>query len=243
MCNLTWISTNEEPVRFLSFTTNTMKSLFLVLFLLVSLQTSYAQDWREKDTLAYRKYAITKISPVPATPTLWLHQILDREEAEWKRRNPVRPWLWGNPSLGPKEGFEKKSDLYGTIYYPDAETSADIRSYIDLLRMQLDEYMRTPADSILKEKEILIASLEAMDSLIVNKPMIFQDIKKKYRGDISKYVEALYAKSIVTNVRTFKRFRRTPTTKRLIKDPGFRYSISAYLYERWIELQRQDKDW
>lgn len=243
MYNLTWISTNKEPVRFLSFTTNTMKSLFIVLFLFVSLQTSYAQDWREKDTHAYRKYAITKISPVPAAPTLWLHQILDREEAKWKRLNPIRPWLGGDVSPGPKDGFEKKSDLYGTIYYPDAETSADIRSYIDLLRMQLDEYMRTPADSILKEKERMITSLETMDSLIVNKPMIFQDIKKKYRGDISKYVEALYAKSIVTNERAFKRFRRTPTTKRLIKDPGFRYSISLCLYERWIEPLRQRNDW
>lgn len=222
-----------------------MQNLFfaLLLFLFASLQASYAQSRIEKDTLAYRTYAMSKIAPIPALPTLWLHLILDREEAEWKRLNPIRPWLGGDGPLGPKDGFFFSGNLYGNLYYPDAETSADIRSYIDLLRMQLDEYMSTPADSILKEKERLIASLEAMDSLIVNKPMIFQDIKKKYHGSIQKYVEALYAKSIVTNERTFKRFRRTPTTKRLIKDPGFRYSISAYLYERWIELQRQDKDW
>ena len=80
-----------------------------------------------------------------------------------------------------------------------------------------------------------------MDTLLHNKPLLFQVIYKKYDGNIQRYVDDLYAKSFMTSPRRFKRMMRRMRPKLLVKDLGVNYTLSIALYEVWL-MQQQDSE-
>lgn len=61
-------------------------------------------------------------------------------------------------------------------------------------------------------------------------PTFYQIIEKKYKGDTDAYVDALFDKSVLTNVKKRKKMERSPTAKKVRNDPGVLYTISKLQY-------------
>ena len=66
-------------------------------------------------------------------------------------------------------------------------------------------------------------------------PSFYQIIDKAYKGDVDAYVDDLFDNSFMTNERKMKKFKRTPTSRKLCKDPGVLYTLSKCQY--WSQIK------
>lgn len=209
--------------------------LFIALFLFTRYGTAASE--MDSDSLAFKTYAMTHIQPMPDFSSLqsvyafW--QLQDKSEDKNSQH-----FLWWYPH----------DEYFANGYFPTAGIThfshpLEEPAYnmaMDHLRQQFNSRMKD-TDSIQHEKAQLVKSLTAMDSLLHNKPLLFQVIYKKYDGSIQRYVDDLYAKSFMTSPRRFKRMMRRMRPKLLVKDLGVNYTLSMALYEVWL-MQQQNPD-
>ena len=87
-------------------------------------------------------------------------------------------------------------------------------------------------------KADLVARLERFDTLATTKPLFYTDIHGKYKGNIVRYVNDLYEKSMKGNLKRLEYFFHNPRKKLIQKDLGYQFSLSLALYEQWIAQVR-----
>ena len=87
-------------------------------------------------------------------------------------------------------------------------------------------------------KADLVARLERFDTLATTKPLFYADIHGKYKGNIVRYVNDLYEKSMMGNLKRLEYFFHNPRKKLIQKDLGYQFSLSLALYEQWIAQVR-----
>ena len=209
----------------------TLLSAFLCFF-----ATSQAQVERE-DSATFRKYAMLRIQPTVNLRTLQeLYQY-------WQAQDE------GENAAVHIERVRKPTDqptLYWNGWYIPEHFSQPLifrqlnKRTIKYLNIEHQSKVVDP-DSIAQEKQNLIESLTAMDTLLHNKPLFFQVIHTRYKGNIASYVDDLYANSFMTSPKRFKQMMRKTRPKRLIKDLGVNYSLSMALYEVWLMQQNQEE--
>ena len=207
-----------------------MKHICITLFslwLAISFTPGSAQ---EADSTVFRQHVVLTISPAASMNTL--QQVFQY----WTQ---LRKFENSQVHL---ETFWFPSDLYLTpgygVHIPTVYSSGLSDQCMKALKQEF--LSRThDADSIAREKRRITASLEAMDTLLHNKPLCFQVINTSYKGSISRYVDDLYARSFMTSKRRFRRMLRRRNPRLLVKDLGVNYAISMALYEAWIR-QRTD---
>ena len=209
----------------------TLLSAFLCIF-----TTSQAQVERE-DSATFRKYAMLRIQPTVNLRTLQeLYQY-------WQAQDE------GENAAVHIERVRKPTDqptLYWTGWWIPEHFSQPLifrqlyKRTIKYLNIEHQSKVVDP-DSIAQEKQNLIESLTAMDTLLRNKPLFFQVIHTRYKGNIASYVDDLYANSFMTSPKRFKQMMRRTRPKRLIKDLGVNYALSMALYEVWLMQQSQEK--
>ena len=213
----------------------TLLSAFLYFF-----ATSQAQVERE-DSATFRKYAMQDIQPCADISTLqeiftyWVKQ--DNGEKE----NESLDKLWSitiRASYTP--GVVSSGSHLSSLYNQGEKANASYNRALIRLHEEYENKEKN-ADSIAQEKQNLIESLTAMDTLLHNKPLFFQVIHKRYKGNIASYVDDLYANSFMTSPKRFKQMMRRTRPKRLIKDLGVNYSLSMALYEVWLMQQNQEE--
>ena len=73
-------------------------------------------------------------------------------------------------------------------------------------------------------------------------PGLFSTIHGKFDGDIIKYIDHLYRKSIFTDPSRFEKFTKKPKLKKLLKDPAFMGSFSMYQTYRQILDEYEELD-
>jgi len=80
------------------------------------------------------------------------------------------------------------------------------------------------------EKEILIALLEAFRSEMPagSLPDIYNTINSKYKGNIRKYVDYLFKKSVLVDEGRYNAFLANPKLKKFEKDPAYKLTNSFY---------------
>jgi hypothetical protein len=79
------------------------------------------------------------------------------------------------------------------------------------------------------EKEILIAILETYRKEIPGSlPDIYNEIDKTYKGDVRKYVNKLFKKSVLVDEDRYFAFLKNPKLKKLEKDPASKLTNSFY---------------
>lgn len=66
-----------------------------------------------------------------------------------------------------------------------------------------------------EEKALLVKNLEAFDSVSNNKPVFFALIHSKYKGNIRRYVNAMYRKSFLLNLDRLNDLYARPRAKTL----------------------------
>ena len=112
-----------------------------------------------------------------------------------------------------------------------------VRDYLWLL---YDSLKTHPIDHNM-QKEILIRKIEHFDSLAHNKPIFFADIKTKYKGDVRKYVNALFKNSMMVSPKRLHNFLTNPRRRKLKADMGYQFTLSLALYDLWIKQEVRKK--
>ena len=213
-----------------------MKIPTIILLFICSWHMAFASTLHP-DSTVFHQYAMTHIQPMPNFSSLqsvyafW--QLQDKSEDKNSQH-----FLWWYPH----------DEYFANGYFPTAGIThfshpleePAYNEALGYLRQQFKSRMKD-ADSIQNEKAQLVQSLTTMDSLLHNKPLLFQIIYKKYDGNIQRYVDDLYAKSFMTSPRRFKRMMRRMRPKLLVKDLGVNYTLSMALYEVW-QMQQKNPD-
>jgi hypothetical protein len=84
--------------------------------------------------------------------------------------------------------------------------------------------------------------LYALDVEPLYYPGLFSTIHEDFDGDIIKYIDHLYRKSIFTDPTRFGKFTEKPKFKKLLKDPAFMGSFSMYQTYRQILDEYEELD-
>ena len=215
-----------------------MKYLFFIIMSLCACHVVHASS-TQPDSTVFRQYAMTHILPMPdfyAMQSVFRYwQLQDKSEDDNAQKNIM---FWWPDNLYTSPGYAITGGAPRNFYHPKEEPAYNESR--EFLRQQF-KYRMKDADSIQNEKAQLVQSLTAMDTLLHNKPLLFQVIYKKYGGNIQRYVDDLYAKSFMTSPRRFKRMMRRMRPKLLVKDLGVNYTLSMALYEVWL-MQQNNPD-
>jgi len=98
----------------------------------------------------------------------------------------------------------------------------------DDLKKQMEKYNETSKEHFKEynntiEQNVLASLLRMFRDNIpaAQQPAIFQDIDKKYKGDIAKYVAEMFEKSVFYTEANFNAFLAKPNLKKMQKDPAF----------------------
>lgn len=71
-------------------------------------------------------------------------------------------------------------------------------------------------------------------------PEFYQEIDKKYGGDVDAYVDYLFANSMMTDKAKWKSYVKRPTVAKLKKDAAYQYTRSISRYRAAILIQNID---
>ncbi len=118
----------------------------------------------------------------------------------------------------------------------------DNTRFPDSLRLGIKENVRHYRETIDRkaEKKRLVENLRKFDRLSGNKPIFFATIYSEYEGDIKKYVDDLYSKSIMGSSWRMTRFCRWPSAKKLQKDLSVQFAIGLALYDLWLKQTKAE---
>ena len=212
-----------------------MRYIFFIIMSLFSCGALHAFN-TQPDSADFHRYAMTHIQPMPdfyAIQSIFKYwQLQDKSEDDNAQKNIM---FWWPDNLYTSPGYVSTGGVPRNFYHPKEEPAYNESR--EFLRQQFKNRMKN-ADSIQNEKSQLVQSLTAMDSLLHNKPLLFQVIYKKYGGNIERYVDDLYAKSFMTSPRRFKKMMHRMRPKLLVKDLGVNYTLSMALYEVWLMQQK-----
>ena len=104
------------------------------------------------------------------------------------------------------------------------------------MRRANDNYRLNNRKQIKEEKQRLVQYLHTLGTE-EEQPLIFTDIRRDYGGDIERYVDDLYNRSILIKRKHLSRFCRHPRVKTFVSDPGVRFVISMELYRNAQKLK------
>ena len=183
------------------------------------------------DSVVFSKYAMIDIQPSP--PLIYIQTIFNFWRAQDKGESDLIKEIPPEARDMPRE--------FGYIIFTQRDAEPTYKAAINDLQKSFDRRI-TDSDSIAQEKRQLVNNLTAMDTLLHNKPLLFQVICKKYGGNIPKYVDALYSRSFMTSPKLFKRMMRRTRPKLLVKDLGVNYALSMALYQVWLKQQDDKTD-
>jgi hypothetical protein len=123
--------------------------------------------------------------------------------------------------------------LFGSKAFPFPGQATAIETVLktgakgDDLKKQMEKYKETSKEHFKEynneiERNILsdLLTLFRTNVPASQQPAIFQDIEKKYKGDINKFVADLFEKSIFYTEASFNAFLEKPNLKKLQKDPA-----------------------
>ncbi len=220
----------------------------LILWGLMTLSVS-AQKTKtfEQDTLAFRTYLSDNIgTTIDVQRLINIYNRLNTRKSGDKEIYRTFPAYLG-------DGFSYS----GPVFHSDAPDageqkvivtwknwgghwSVDNARFPDSLRMGLIHDARAYRDGkdMNAEKARLVENLRKFDAASDNKPIFFATIYAQYKGDIEKYVDDLYSKSIMGSKWRMGLFCRWPSAKKLQEDLSVQFAIGLALYDLWIKQGR-----
>ncbi len=203
-----------------------MKKILLCVIMFFSLLSINAQSKSFcLDTLAFRSYLSNNIG------TAMDVQILLKTYQRLKAPNMYEQGKLKNflPDIAFDDGI-----VVGRHWHMD-----NVR-FPDSLRMGLihDARAYRTGKDMKAEKARLVDNLRKFDAVSCNKPIFFATIYSQYKGDIEKYVDDLYSKSIMGSKWRMGLFCRWPSAKKLQEDLSVQFAIGLALYDLWIKRGR-----
>jgi hypothetical protein len=110
-------------------------------------------------------------------------------------------------------------------YASEKEQKSDL---MDLMRDKGKDFYRNYNPRTDQKIASAMMQMYAQDVEPLYYPGLFSSIHKDFNGDIIKYIDHLYRKSIFTDPSRFEKFTEKPKFKKLMKDPAFMGSFSMY---------------
>lgn len=122
--------------------------------------------------------------------------------------------------------------------------SADFNEMIGINKARAEKFYKTFNPEL--EKEMLMRMLHLYADNVAPDyiPDIYKTIGKKYKGDIGRYVDQVFARSIFASKDRLMRFLDNPKKKVIEKDPAFVAAnsfISSYMIARLAEMMNEEK--
>ncbi|MBR3884039.1 MAG: S46 family peptidase [Bacteroidaceae bacterium] len=75
------------------------------------------------------------------------------------------------------------------------------------------------------------------------RPALFDEMNKKYKGNLDKYVDYVYDNSILSNQKNFDKFMKKPVQKKILNDPAAQLRDAIFdVYEKYSDEINENKD-
>ena len=75
------------------------------------------------------------------------------------------------------------------------------------------------------------------------RPALFDEMNKKYKGNLDKYVDYVYDNSILSNQKNFDKFMKKPVQKKILNDPAAQLRDAIFdVYEKYRDEIDENKD-
>ncbi len=214
---------------------------YILIFLSFITFSVSAQDTTtlEQDSIAFRTYLSDNIGTAMNVERLMsAHYRLAHYNS--KNRENVS---YNKTNMGTESYFR------GILGVPDhtarswgGKWSVDNARFPDSLRIGLirDARAYREGKNLKAEKARLVDNLRKFDAVSTNKPIFFATIYSEYKGDIEKYVDDLYSKSIMGSKWRMTLFCRWPSAKKLQNDLSVQFAIGLALYDLWIKQSKEE---
>ncbi len=231
-----------------------MKHILIFLGLIAFTVSAQPTKSFEQDTLAFRSclwnYNIGTAMNVPMIMETYKTLSDESLKGKFYSDDPIPPPGMGFTHYsyrGPIDGLAsivRYGDVNvgdwhpcGGAFYPEKlsfrpECGREFRRCARLYRKSVKD--------IKVEKARLVENLRKFDAVSNNKPIFFSTIYSEYKGDIEKYVDDLYSKSIMGSKWRMTLFCRWPSAKKLQKDLSVQFAIGLALYDLWIKQTKEE---
>ncbi len=133
------------------------------------------------------------------------------------------------------------SRIFRAAWYASSLGFTDDGSPSDDLREAMRQEYKNQDESVDKEITTRLLELYYQNFKENFRPEFFDEIDKKYKGDVAKWVDRLYSKSIFANKEQYEKFLRNPSMKKLEKDPAAIATISLII--TFMETQYSKVAW
>jgi len=211
----------------------------------------------------YWKYSIGQNQGIRNLDLISRKQQLEKYFLEWIEQNPAKSEKYGESLDLIKKSVNKRKELHHARQYMLEALVGGVefvnfavtffQLFVVMLESQDDteaikeviNEMRGDIDNFYKDynpetdKKISIAMLELTSKNVdpQYQPDFFATINNKYKGNVSKYVDNVFKKSIFVNRAKLENYLKSPTTKDLQKDPAFQIGLS--IYRKYFEIEDQ----
>ena len=172
----------------------------------------------------------------------YLYEVINRIEQEGPTEAQRR---WGSPYL-----FSIELDWFinptvidkggGFPYSGDWNVDRARDSVRSVMHRVCERQLDDPKFSLVAEKERLARQLSVYGDTAKVLPLVYVTIGAKYEGDVGKYVNDLFERSMATNRERIHRFVLNPAVKRMYRDPGFLLAVSKLMFRLWEQQPMAD---
>jgi len=202
----------------------------------------------------YWKYSIGQSQGLKRLNIIERKQELEEQFKQWVNKNPEKTEKYGNTLWLIEEGvknrknFSHSSQYIMETMYMGMESLALAFGYKDLLTAllekpkdkdkiseitpilmnELDDFYKDYNPSTDKKVSIEMLRLVSENIHPELQPDIFKDIQKAHKGDLQKYTDWYFKKSIFPYREKIEAFLKNPSEKTLRKDPAFQAALSMY---------------
>ncbi len=123
--------------------------------------------------------------------------------------------------------------LYGTLNQQNEASKSDKAKYsqsiTDMAQAFLpkaEQHFKDYNSAVDKHLFVELMGMMYRDIDVESHPSVFQNITKKYKGNVQLWADDIYAKSIFVNKTRLEEFLKNPTYKVMSKDPGWAVTLS-----------------
>jgi hypothetical protein len=200
----------------------------------------------------YWKFSIGQQKGLTRLNVLEQRQKQEADFTAWLAENSDRASKYGNALTLMKDAYTKRKEMNSSTqflfeaFYSGIEimqfslvvnrlymTLQSMPDSVNLIASQVAEIKKGMAQfykdfNLPTDKKVAAAMIKLYYEKVPAEyhPDIYDKIKKSYKGDIEKYVNDLYAKTVFSTPEKFTQFLDKPTTKKLDKDPVFELTRS-----------------
>ena len=212
----------------------------------------------------YWKFSIGQVKGLKKLHVKETKQVIENNFTHWVNANPARKEKYGDALSLIQTSIEGRKDFNNAIQYLSecllrgseiisfaGRSTSLVRQLESGNQKKIDqtvERLKGSAKNFYKDynlptdQKIVKAMLTLLgeDLPAAYQPDFYNTIRKKYKGNYSKYTNHLFEKSIFTSETKFNAFLEHPTLKVLEKDPA--YQAASSIYAKYFELRAKSAE-